>query len=129
MTNVENTFFCRDNTSPYLHFQVDVVVFATGYNYSFPFLPPELQNKRGFRLRLFKHIFPPALSHPTLAVVGFIHAFGAINTLAEMQGRWATRVIKGEKAHDKLKVSRYKVSNLALFYPTSYLYKIQPKEG
>lgn len=75
--------------------QVDVVIFATGYNYSFPFLPPQLQNKSGYRLRLFKHIFPPTLARPTLAVVGFIHSFGAINPMAEMQGRWAARVIKG----------------------------------
>ncbi|XP_068566522.1 flavin-containing monooxygenase 5-like [Cebidichthys violaceus] len=75
--------------------KVDVVVFATGYNYSFPFLPSALQAKCGFRLRLYKHVFPPALTEPTLAVVGFIHGFGAINPLAEMQARWATRVFKG----------------------------------
>lgn len=76
--------------------QVDVVVFATGYDYSFPYLPPDLQVKSGYRLRLYKHIFPPVLSRPTLAVVGFIHGFGAINALAEMQGRLATRVFKGK---------------------------------
>ncbi|XP_028442626.1 dimethylaniline monooxygenase [N-oxide-forming] 5-like [Perca flavescens] len=75
--------------------EVDVVVFATGYNYSFPFLPPALQAKSGYRLRLYKHVFPPVLTQPTLAVVGFIHGFGAINPLAEMQARWATRVFKG----------------------------------
>ncbi|XP_075340708.1 flavin-containing monooxygenase 5-like [Odontesthes bonariensis] len=75
--------------------KVDTVVFATGYNYSFPFLPPELQAKCDYRLRLYKHVFPPTLTHSTLAVVGFIHGLGAINPLAEMQVRWATRVFKG----------------------------------
>ncbi|KAK7933774.1 hypothetical protein WMY93_004670 [Mugilogobius chulae] len=75
--------------------EVDVVILCTGYDYSFPFLPPELQSKCSFRLRLYKHILPPALEHPTLAVVGFIHTLGAINPMAEMQGRWATRVFKG----------------------------------
>ncbi|XP_059196509.1 flavin-containing monooxygenase 5-like [Centropristis striata] len=75
--------------------KVDVVVFATGYNYSFPFLPPALQAKCGYRLRLYKHVFPPALTQPTLAVVGFIHGLGSITPLAEMQARWATRVYKG----------------------------------
>lgn len=79
--------------------QVDVVVFATGYNYSFPFLPPDLQAKSGYRLRLYKHVFPPSLTRPTLAVVGFIHGFGSINPLAEMQGRWATRVFKGKEQY------------------------------
>ncbi|KAG8003411.1 Dimethylaniline monooxygenase [N-oxide-forming] 5 [Nibea albiflora] len=74
---------------------VDVVVFATGYNYSFPFLPSALQAKSGYRLHLYKHVFPPTLTWPTLAVVGFIHGLGAINPLAEMQARWATRVFKG----------------------------------
>lgn len=75
--------------------KVDVVVFATGYNYGFPFLPAALQAKCGYRLSLYKHIFHPTLTKPTLAVVGFIHGFGAINPLAEMQARWATRVFKG----------------------------------
>ncbi|RVE73984.1 hypothetical protein OJAV_G00036680 [Oryzias javanicus] len=77
--------------------EVDTVIFATGYNYNFPFLPPEIQTKSGFRLCLYKHVFPPSLVQPTLAVVGFIHGFGAINPLAEMQARWATRVFRGLK--------------------------------
>ncbi|CAL9695670.1 unnamed protein product [Knipowitschia caucasica] len=75
--------------------KVDVVILATGYNYSFPFLPPELQTKSGYRLCLYKHVFPPSLAHPTLAVIGFINAFGAVNLMAELQERWATRVFKG----------------------------------
>lgn len=79
--------------------QADVVMFATGYNYSFPFLPSTLQAKCGYRLHLYKHVFPPGLIQPTLAVVGFIHGLGAINPLAEMQARWATRVFKGKVQH------------------------------
>ncbi|XP_041646429.1 flavin-containing monooxygenase 5-like [Cheilinus undulatus] len=75
--------------------KVDLVVFATGYNYSFPFLPAALQNKTGYRLCLYKHVFPPSLTPPTLAVVGFVHGLGALPPLAEMQARWATRVFKG----------------------------------
>ncbi|XP_068175462.1 flavin-containing monooxygenase 5-like isoform X2 [Antennarius striatus] len=75
--------------------EVDVVVFATGYNYSFPFLPSALKAKCGHRLQLYKHVFPPALTQPTLAVVGFIHAFGSVSPMAELQSRWATRVFKG----------------------------------
>ncbi|KAM7011994.1 uncharacterized protein LKV04_022432 [Tautogolabrus adspersus] len=75
--------------------KVDVVVFATGYNYSFPFLPSALQAKCGYRLHLYKHVFPPSLTRHTLAVVGFVHGLGSIGPLAEMQARWATRVFKG----------------------------------
>ncbi|XP_030626994.1 dimethylaniline monooxygenase [N-oxide-forming] 5-like [Chanos chanos] len=77
--------------------KVDVVVFATGYNYDFPFLPPSVKNTSGHRMSLYKHIFPPSLERPTLAVVGFIHALGAIMTQAEMQSRWVTQVFKGQK--------------------------------
>ncbi|KAJ8277842.1 hypothetical protein GJAV_G00080740 [Gymnothorax javanicus] len=75
--------------------KVDVVVFATGYNYDFPFLPSSLNSKAGYRLSLYKHVFPPSLERPTLAVIGFIHALGALIPLAEMQARWATRVFAG----------------------------------
>lgn len=83
--------------SPHTFFsQVDTIVFATGYNYDFPYLPKNIMYKSGHRLGLYKHVFPPNLKHPTLAIVGFIHAFGAIMPQAEMQARWVVRVFKGE---------------------------------
>ncbi|XP_059196505.1 flavin-containing monooxygenase 5-like [Centropristis striata] len=74
---------------------VDIIVFATGYNYDFPFLPSSALYKTGHRVGLYKHVFPPNLEHNTLAVVGFIHALGAIMAQAEMQARWVARVFKG----------------------------------
>lgn len=79
------------------------MVFATGYSYDFPFLPDDLRVKEGYRLSLYKHVFPPNLERPSLAVVGFIHGLGAIIPLAEMQARWATRVFRGaEKTLSKI---------------------------
>uniref|UniRef100_A0A3Q1IYM4 Flavin-containing monooxygenase n=1 Tax=Anabas testudineus TaxID=64144 RepID=A0A3Q1IYM4_ANATE len=77
--------------------KVDIIVFATGYNYGFPYLPSSAVYKSGYRVGLYKHVFPPNLEHPTLAVVGFIHALGAILTQAEMQARWVVRVFRGYK--------------------------------
>ncbi|XP_072294466.1 flavin-containing monooxygenase 5-like isoform X1 [Eucyclogobius newberryi] len=77
--------------------KVDVIVFATGYNYDFPYLPREVMYRTGHRIGLYKHVFPPTLEHHTLAVVGFIHALGAIMPQAEMQARWVTQVFKGLK--------------------------------
>ncbi|CAL8254746.1 unnamed protein product [Merluccius merluccius] len=77
--------------------KVDIIVFSTGYNYDFPFLPENAMYKTGHRVGLYKHIFPPTLEHPTLAVVGFIHALGAIMPQAEMQARWVSLVFKGKK--------------------------------
>lgn len=72
------------------------MVFATGYNYDFPFLPSGLLASSSHRLSLYRNVFPPGLARPSLAVVGFICNLGAINPLAEMQARWATRVFKGK---------------------------------
>lgn len=81
--------------------QIDMIVFATGYNYDFPYLPNNAVYKSGHRIGLYKHVFPPNLEHPTLAVVGFIHSDGAIMPQAEMQARFVTRVFKGEAAFKK----------------------------
>ncbi|XP_034560431.1 dimethylaniline monooxygenase [N-oxide-forming] 2-like [Notolabrus celidotus] len=75
--------------------KVDTIVFATGYNYGFPYLPDNALYKTGHRVGLYKHVFAPNLEHSTLAVVGFIHGLGAIMVQAEMQARWVTRVFKG----------------------------------
>ncbi|XP_047229748.1 flavin-containing monooxygenase 5-like isoform X2 [Girardinichthys multiradiatus] len=77
--------------------KVDTIVFATGYNYSFSYLPNNVLYRSGHRVGLYKHVFPPNLEHPTLAVVGFIHALGAIMPQAEIQARWVSRVFRGLK--------------------------------
>uniref|UniRef100_A0A672JIH9 Flavin-containing monooxygenase n=1 Tax=Salarias fasciatus TaxID=181472 RepID=A0A672JIH9_SALFA len=93
--------------------KVDVIVFATGYNYDFPYLPSNAMYKSGHRVALYKHVFPPNIEHPTLAVVGFIHGLGAIMPQAEMQARWVTRVFKGNPwSTTSIRLSFYIVSKL-----------------
>uniref|UniRef100_A0A8C9UB88 Flavin-containing monooxygenase n=1 Tax=Scleropages formosus TaxID=113540 RepID=A0A8C9UB88_SCLFO len=75
--------------------QIDAVVFCTGYGYSFLFLPTSVFTGPGHNLNLYKHIFPPSLEHPTLAIIGLIEPWGPIMPMAEMQARWATQVITG----------------------------------
>ncbi|XP_076823196.1 flavin-containing monooxygenase 5-like isoform X2 [Clavelina lepadiformis] len=75
---------------------VDVVIFATGYKYSFPFLDTSvLEVKRNTECSLYKYMWPPHLDRSSLAVIGHIQALGAVNPVSEMQCRWATRVFKG----------------------------------
>ncbi|XP_012695014.1 flavin-containing monooxygenase 5-like [Clupea harengus] len=74
---------------------IDLVVFATGYSFSFPFLPPHVLSVSENKTPLYKYIYPPGLEHPTLAVIGLIQPLGAIMPISEMQARWATRVFKG----------------------------------
>ena len=36
------------------------------------------------------------MAHPTLAVMGLVQPWGAINPISELQARWAIRVFKNE---------------------------------
>ncbi|XP_036437445.1 si:dkey-239i20.2 isoform X2 [Colossoma macropomum] len=74
---------------------IDLVVFATGYTFSSLFCPDHVISVTGNKTSLYKHLFPPSLERPTLAVIGLIQPLGAIMPISEMQGRWATRVFKG----------------------------------
>ncbi|KAH0618186.1 hypothetical protein JD844_017185 [Phrynosoma platyrhinos] len=74
---------------------IDFVVFATGYSFSFPFLGncvKVIEND----ITLYKYVFPPHLEKPTLAIIGLVQPLGAIMPIAELQARWATRVFKGD---------------------------------
>ncbi|XP_077188363.1 flavin-containing monooxygenase 5-like [Paroedura picta] len=74
---------------------IDVVIFATGYNFSFPFIDESIMNVKNNTVPLYKFVFPPCMERPTLAIVGLLQPLGAIMPIAELQARWATRVFKG----------------------------------
>ncbi|XP_030061782.1 dimethylaniline monooxygenase [N-oxide-forming] 2 [Microcaecilia unicolor] len=76
---------------------IDVVILATGYSISFPFLDESVIKVVDNKVSLFKSVFPPALEKPTLAFIGLILPIAALMPTAEMQARWATRVINGLK--------------------------------
>ncbi|NWV68795.1 FMO5 monooxygenase, partial [Malurus elegans] len=73
---------------------IDAVVFATGYSFSFPFLESCVKVVEN-QISLYKFVFPPDLEKPTLAFIGLIQPLGAIMPISELQCRWATRVFKG----------------------------------
>ncbi|NXF12839.1 FMO1 monooxygenase, partial [Smithornis capensis] len=77
---------------------VDIVVFCTGYNVSFPFLEESVVKVENKHASLYKYVFPTQLQRHTLAVLGLIKPLGAIMPLVEMQARWVTRVFKGRRA-------------------------------
>ncbi|XP_034866721.1 dimethylaniline monooxygenase [N-oxide-forming] 2 [Mirounga leonina] len=74
---------------------IDVIVFATGYTFSFPFLEDSLVKVEDKMVSLYKYMFPPHLEKSTLACIGLIQPLGSIFPTAELQARWATRVFKG----------------------------------
>ncbi|XP_036879875.2 flavin-containing monooxygenase 5-like [Manis javanica] len=73
---------------------IDVIIFATGYAFSFPFLENN-STVLDSQLSMFKFVFPPRLEKPTLAFIGILQPVGATMPTSELQSRWAARVFKG----------------------------------
>lgn len=74
--------------------QVDTIVFATGYNITFPFLDDDVMNPEGNRVSLFKHVVHP--DYANLYFIGLIQPWGAIMPLAEQQAYWVGDILTGE---------------------------------
>ncbi|XP_072538230.1 flavin-containing monooxygenase 5-like [Salminus brasiliensis] len=108
---------------------IDLVVFATGYTFSFPFLPDHVVSVTGNKTSLYKHMYPPGLEKSTLAVIGLIQPLGAIMPISEMQARWATRVFKGllklPSTGKMLKDIKAKEEQMAKRYVASQRHTIQ----
>lgn len=73
---------------------IDAVIFATGYTFSFPFCE-ELKVQHN-KISLYKYSFLPELEKQTLAVIGLIQPLGAIMPISELQCRLATSIFTGE---------------------------------
>ncbi|XP_045733420.1 dimethylaniline monooxygenase [N-oxide-forming] 4 isoform X1 [Mirounga angustirostris] len=74
---------------------IDIVIFATGYTFSFPFLEEPLKSLCTKKIFLYKQVFPSNLERTTLAIIGLVSLKGSILASTELQARWATRVFKG----------------------------------
>lgn len=78
---------------------IDAVVFATGYSFSFPFCKEiKVENNK---VSLYKYTFLPELEKQTLAVIGLIQPLGAIMPISELQCRLAARVFNGRYSYIK----------------------------
>ncbi|GFT37686.1 dimethylaniline monooxygenase 5 [Nephila pilipes] len=76
--------------------QVDVVIMATGYTWSFPFLEEGIVEQENGKINTYKCMFPPQLPHTTLIIIGFVLPFGPGFPLGELQCRWAVQVLAGK---------------------------------
>ncbi|NXU47461.1 FMO4 monooxygenase, partial [Turnix velox] len=74
---------------------IDVVLFATGYVFSFPFLEESVRSLIDDNRSLYKCIFPPQLEKPTMAIIGLVQLTGSLMAGTEMQARWVTGVFTG----------------------------------
>ena len=75
---------------------IDVVIIATGYTFSFPFLEESILKVDDYVAHLYKQVWPTKLSPSTLAVIGLVQPFGPLPPVLEMQARWATQVFTGK---------------------------------
>uniref|UniRef100_A0A4W2GNQ5 Flavin-containing monooxygenase n=1 Tax=Bos indicus x Bos taurus TaxID=30522 RepID=A0A4W2GNQ5_BOBOX len=70
---------------------VDVIIFATGYTCSFPFLENN-STVLDIQRSMYKFVFPPELEKPTLAFIGILQPVGATIPTSELQSQWAARI-------------------------------------
>ena len=71
----------------------DLIVWATGYRVSFPFLDPSLLAAPDNDLPLWKRTVHPDL--PGLYFIGLLQPVGAVMPLAEAQGAWVAETLAG----------------------------------
>lgn len=77
-------------------YPVDRVILATGYDAKFPFLDKSIIDTDKKKLSLYKYVFPPEMSHPTLAFVGLITVQGPVLPIGELQARWVAKILTGK---------------------------------
>lgn len=75
---------------------VDVIIQATGYKTSFPFLDRALFEVQDGKAELYRRMLPPSL--PGLYMLGLVQPIGPTIPLVEVQARWLASVLCGETA-------------------------------
>jgi hypothetical protein len=86
------TVHFEDGTST----EVDVIIYATGYNITFPFVDDDFISAPGNHIRLFKRIFRPGIDD--LAFVGFAQAVPTLFPFVECQTRLVAAYLTGHYA-------------------------------
>ena len=72
--------------------EIDLIIYATGYNMSFPFLDKEVLNPVDNQVALYRNVIHP--QYPGLYFIGLVQPWGAIMPLAEAQSEWAADLIQ-----------------------------------
>jgi dimethylaniline monooxygenase (N-oxide forming) len=76
--------------------EVDVVVYCTGYQITFPFFEESLISAPENRIDLYRRVFHPEI--PNVFFIGLLQPLGAIMPLAEAQGAWVGDYLLGDYA-------------------------------
>ncbi len=84
-----SVLFCDGTEEPF-----DQIIYATGYNLSFPFLDSSILSTGDNRVSLYKYVVHPDC--PNLYFIGLIQPWGAIMPLAEQQAEWVGDILAGQ---------------------------------
>jgi cation diffusion facilitator CzcD-associated flavoprotein CzcO len=76
--------------------RVEAIIYATGYNISFPFFDPEFLSAPENVLPLYKRMFKPGIDD--LAFIGFAQPIPTIFPFSELQSKLAARWLSGDWA-------------------------------
>ncbi|RAJ31203.1 cation diffusion facilitator CzcD-associated flavoprotein CzcO [Kitasatospora sp. SolWspMP-SS2h] len=74
--------------------EADAIVFCTGFDWRFPFLPDGHPAGATGPVRLYRRVVAPEL--PGLLFLGLIRPVGSITRLVEAQAQWVARLLTGE---------------------------------
>ncbi|KAK2084764.1 putative dimethylaniline monooxygenase [N-oxide-forming] 6 [Saguinus oedipus] len=104
---------------------INSIIFATGYDYSYPFLDETIIKSINNEVTLFKGIFPRLMEKPTLAVIGFVQSLGAAIPTADLQACWAAKVFASAPLQNTSVVvfsfeRHNSAKSLRLMYPANY---------
>ena len=75
---------------------VDAVIYATGYNVTFPFLGKDIIEVKDNHLPLFKRVIRP--EYPNLFFMALAQPLPTLVNFAEQQARWLAAYLRGEYA-------------------------------
>ena len=74
--------------------RVDVLIYATGYNVSFPFFDADFLQPVENRLPLYHFVVPP--EEPNIYFIGLLQPLGAVMPLCEVQVQWVADLLEGK---------------------------------
>ena len=72
---------------------IDVMIYCTGYNVTFPFFAPDFISATDNELPLFRRVFHPDIDG--VYFIGLLQPLGAIMPLAEAQSVWVCEYLQG----------------------------------
>jgi hypothetical protein len=86
----QKTVYFTDGTQE----EFDHIIYATGYEVSFPFFDKDFLNIKNNEIDLYEYVVHP--EYEGLFFVGLIQPLGAVMPLVELQAKWISKILKKE---------------------------------